>query len=198
MSIPAEHLLSVVQQYWRSDHEFDGKRERSPELKRFQALWKQKLKELDKWHVLMDEIEAALPQFTIGQTTAPGIDSCFRCSVYGAREPVHSSQENEPLARRWVVAGCLSILAPVYTVYGVKYDYRGPERIAHEVFFDPLPPEIRAPAEVVARKIEALFGVEAVPREIAETRIPLIVDRREPPETTLFHALFTSLPESMP
>jgi hypothetical protein len=197
MSISAEYLLSVVRQYWRSDHEFDGKLERSPELKRFQALWEEKLKKMDDWYVLVDELQAALPQFGVGNATATS-DASFRCSVYTAREPVYSSQENEPLARRWVVVGCVSILAPVYTVYGVQYDYRGEERIADRVFFDPLPPEMRAPAEVVARKIEAMFGIEAVPREVAETRIPLIVYPHEPPDTTLFHALFTSWPESVP
>src|SRR3712207_7144349 len=41
------------------------------------------------------------------------------------------SQEDEPRSRRWAVVGCLSILAPVYTVYGVQYDYyKGREVIA--------------------------------------------------------------------
>jgi len=197
MPISAEYLLAVVRSYWRSDHEFDGKLERSPETERFQGLWEEKLEKMDEWHVLLNELQAALPQFGIGNATATS-DACFRCSVYTGREPVYSSQENEPLARRWVVVGCVSILTPVYAVYGVQYDYRGEERIADRVFLDPLPLEMRAPAEVVARKIETMFGVEAVPREIAEVRIPLIVGPHEPPDTTLFHALFTAWPESVP
>ncbi|HYO58869.1 hypothetical protein [Archangium sp.] len=197
MPTSAEYLLSVAQNYWRSDHEFDGKLERSPETERFQALWEEKLKGMAEWHVLLDELQAALPQFSIGNATAT-CDACFRCSVYMDRQPVYSNQEDEPLTRRQVVVGCVSILAPVYTVYGVQYDYRGEERIADRAFFDPLPPEMRAPAEVVARKLEARFQAEAVPREVAGTRIPLIVGPHEPPETTLFHALFTGWPESVP
>ncbi|MFY0562959.1 hypothetical protein ACN28E_03865 [Archangium lansingense] len=197
MPISVEYLLSVVQNYWRSDHEFAGKLERSPEPKRFQELWEQELERMEQWWVFLDELRAALPQFSIGDATAT-CDACFRCSVYTAREPVYTNQDNEPLARRWGVVGCVSILAPVYTIYGVQYDYRGEERVADRAIFDPLLPEMQAPAEVVARKIEAMFGVGALPREIAETRIPLIVEPREPPETTLFHALFTSLPERVP
>jgi hypothetical protein len=54
------------------------------------------------------------------------------------------------------------------------------------------------PASVVARKIEATFGCSVVPREIAETPVPLFIEFKAPPETTLFHALFTSEPSSIP
>lgn len=197
MSISAEYLLSVARNYWRSDHEFDGKLERSPELERFQGLWEEKLEKIDEWWVLHDELRAALPHLKIGDATST-VDACFRCLVYADQQPVSEDPEDELRSRCWAVVGCVSILAPVYTVYGVQYDYKGREWIARRVFFDPLPPEMWAPSEIVARKIEELFGVEALPREIAETRIPLIVERREPPDTTLFHALFTSRPESVP
>ena len=55
MPISAEKLLSVVRNYWRSDHEFDGKLERSPETERFQDLWEQELKKLDQWRALRRE-----------------------------------------------------------------------------------------------------------------------------------------------
>lgn len=196
MSISAEELLSVVRKYWRSDHEYDGKLENSPEIERFHAAWKQALKKLDQWRVLMDELRTALPQFGIGHSTATST-SCFRCIVFTDRQPVEASHEDGLRERRWSVVGCLSILAPVYTVYGLHYDYKGKDVIARKVFFEPLPPEMQAPAEVVARKIEAMFGAEALPREIAETRIPLIVDHLEPPDTTLFHALFASDPDNV-
>ncbi|HYO53036.1 hypothetical protein [Archangium sp.] len=199
MPISAEELMSVVRRYWRSDHEFDDKLERSPELKRFHAVWKQALKNLDQWRALMGELRVAFPHFNIGHATAT-CDSCLKCIIYTNREPVSSDQqEGEPRSRRWTVVGCLSVLAPVYTVYGVQYDYKGREvRGAARVFFDPLPAQMQSLAEVVARKIEARYGAEALPREIAETRAPLIVHRKEPPETTLFHALFTPDPENLP
>jgi hypothetical protein len=161
-------------------------------------MWKQELKKMEQWRMLMRDLRASLPHLKIGHATAT-CDACFRCFAYPPdREPVGTNQEGEPLSRRWAVVGCMSILAPVYTVHGVQYDYRGKERIAEKALFEPLPPEMQAPAEIVARKIEAMFGVEALPLEIAETRIPLIVEQQEPPHTTLFHALFTSWPERVP
>jgi hypothetical protein len=196
MPISAEELISVVRKYWRSDREYDGRLENSPETERFQNLWEQELKKLDQWRVLMSELRAALPRFKVGHATATST-SCFRCIVFTDRQPMEASHEEGPRERRWSVVGCLSILAPVYTVYGLRYDYQGEDVIARKVFFEPLPPEMQAPAEVVARKIEAMFGAEALPREIAETRIPLIVDLLEPPDTTLFHALFATDPDNV-
>jgi hypothetical protein len=200
MPISAEELLSVARNYWRSDHEFDDKPENSPETERFHDAWEQALKKLDQWRALMGELRVAFPKFNIGHATAT-CDACFKCMVYTNREPMPSNrQEDEPRLRGWVVVGCLSVLAPVYTVYGVQYDYKGQEvsPAAARVFLDPLPPEMQALAEVIAGKIEARFGAEALPREIAELRVPLIVHFKEPPETTLFHALFTPEPENLP
>jgi hypothetical protein len=199
MPISAEELLSVARNYWRSDHEFDDKLENSPETERFHDAWERALETLDQWRALMDELRGAFPHFNIGHATAT-CDPCFKCMVYTNQEAVSSDpRENEPRSRLWTVVGCLSVLAPVYTVYGVQYDYKGREVCgAARVFFDPLPPEMQAIAEVIARKIEARYGAEALPREIAETRAPLIVHWKEPPETTLFHALFTPEPENLP
>jgi hypothetical protein len=197
MPISAEELLAVVRNYWRSDHEFDGKLEDSPETERFHAVWEQEFKKLDQWRVLMRELGAEFPGFNVGHATATST-SCFRCTIYTDRQPLDASPEEGGRERRWGVVGCLSILAPVYTVYGVQHEYKGKEFIAAKVFFEPLPPEMQALAEVVGRKLEAMFGAQALPREIAETRIPLIVDRLEPPATTLFHALFATDPENVP
>jgi hypothetical protein len=190
MPLSAEHLISIARNYWRPDKDFDYRPENSPEAERFLDLWEQELKKMDRWRAFLRDLGGVLPGFNIGNATST-CDACFRCSVY-------PKAETKPQPRRWVAVGCVSILAPVYTIYGVRYDYRGRERIAERVFLDPLPPEMQAPAEIVARRIEATFGVSALPRVIAETPIPLIVEPREPPDTTLFHALFISRPERVP
>ncbi|WP_158502008.1 hypothetical protein [Vitiosangium sp. GDMCC 1.1324] len=183
-------MLSVARNYWRPDKDFDFRPENSPESERFLDLWEQEFKKMDQWRAFLRELGGALPDFNIGNATST-CDACFRCSVY-------PRAENKQQPRRWVVVGCVSILAPVYTLYGVQYSYRGRERITERIFFDSFPPEMQAPAETVARRIEATFGVTALPRELAETPIPLIVEPQEPPHTTLFHALFISRPERVP
>jgi hypothetical protein len=185
MPLSAEELLSIVRNYFRPDKDFNYRPESSPEHERFSEQWKQAFERMDQWRAFMRELRGALPDFDIGHATAT-CDSCFRCAAYPKTNPTGSA-----------VVGCLSILAPVYTVYGVQYTYKGKER-SNKVFLDSLPPEMQEPASVIARGIEAAFGAEALPREIAETRIPLIVEPQEPPDTTLFHALFISEPHKVP
>lgn len=190
MELSAEQLLSIARNYWRSDRYHHLTQEMSPEAHRLEARWEQELRKLDQWHAFLDELEQALPGFTIGDGTATP-DACFRCVAY----PV----TGRPLPPfDWVVVGCVSILAPIYMVYGVEYERDGRTRRGSRISFEPLPPRMRLAADVLARKIEATFGVSALPRELAETPVPLVVEWKEPPETTLFHALFTNQPESVP
>ncbi|HEX5754632.1 MAG TPA: hypothetical protein VFZ09_51080 [Archangium sp.] len=185
MPLSAEELLSIVRNYFRLDKEFNYRPENSPEEDRFSEKWEQEIKKMEQWRVFLRELKGALPDFDIGNATAT-CTSCFRCAAYPNAQPTGSA-----------VVGCVSILAPVYTVYGVQYTYRGGER-SHEVFLDSLPPGMQVPAAIIARRIEAAFGVEALPHGIAQTPIPLIVEPQEPPTTTLFHALFLSQPERVP
>ncbi|NMO15287.1 hypothetical protein HPC49_09280 [Pyxidicoccus fallax] len=107
--------------------------------------------------------------------------------------------ENTPTPKhRWVAVGCLSILAPVYIVYGVELEYRGKERIGQKASLGPLPPDTHHAADIIARKMETLFGATALSRALAQTRVPLFVEFKAPPETMLLHTLFTSTPESVP
>ena len=66
------------------------------------------------------------------------------------------------------------------------------------LFFNALPHSMLRPAAVLARRMEARFGVTALPPELAATPVPFYVDWREPPHTTLFHALFSSEPDNVP
>jgi hypothetical protein len=182
-----ELLLSIVRHYWPSTEAYYLSGEASPELKRLQALWQQELKKLDKWWALLDELERELPEFTIGDGTATSEPS-FRCVAYSGRRAQH----------RFAVVGCLSILAPVSTVYGLEFEETEETRRVSRICFEPLPDEMQEPARVMARKIEAAFGASALPREVAETPIPLFVEWMAPPNTTLFHALFASRPEIIP
>jgi hypothetical protein len=186
MPPPPEQLWEISRKYWRTDKNYAG----SPEHGRLIALWEQELQRLEQWWAFLDELKKELPGFTLGNATATP-DACFRCAAY-------SPVDEPPGARRFVVVGCVSILAPVHTVYGVEYEIVDNKRRSPCVFFEPLPAQLRHPADVISRRIEATFRTSALPRDIAETRIPLHVEPVEPPNTTLFHALFTSEPESLP
>lgn len=190
MKFSAEQLLAIVSNYWPSEEpDVSYGLVRTPARERFDELWKRELQKIDRWRAFLASFRAELPGFTLSDITAP-VDASFRCGAY-------SNEDRQQTQREWVVVGCLSILAPVYTVYGVQYTYDGKKR-SHSVFFEPLPSEMRAPADLVASRIEASFEASALPRELAETPIPLYVEPRKPPDTTLFHALFIGDPERVP
>ncbi|HYO64892.1 MAG TPA: hypothetical protein VEU33_02315 [Archangium sp.] len=156
MPLSTEELLAIARKYWRADKAYDGSREH----KRLTDLWAQKLETLGQWWALLDELKRELPGFTLGNATATPA-ACFRCAAY-------SPVDNPSSARRFIVVGCVSILAPVYTVYGVEYVVVDKKRHDRRVFFEPLPAEMRHPAEAISRRIEANFRVEALPRDMVE------------------------------
>ncbi|HZH13352.1 MAG TPA: hypothetical protein VE057_03215 [Archangium sp.] len=187
MTPTRDQLLSIALDYWPSFKDY----EQNPSLedeRRF-AVCEQKLQEHDRWLAFLDELDKELPAFTISDYTGPG--PCFCCVAY-------PDQRLPQPPVRWVVAACVSFLAPVYTVYGVQFDYSDNERVFKQLALCPLPSEIQATANIIARRIEATFGVTALPHELAELRVPLFVQFTEPPETRLFHALFLDNPENLP
>jgi len=187
MTPTRDQLLSIALDYWPSFKDY----EQNPSLedeRRF-AVCEQKLQEHDRWLAFLDELDKELPAFTISDYTGPG--PCFCCVAY-------PDQRLPQPPVRWVVAACVSFLAPVYTVYGVQFDYSGNERVFKQLALWPLPSEIQATADIIARRIEATFGVTALPHELAELRVPLFVQFTEPPGTRLFHALFLDNPENLP
>jgi hypothetical protein len=190
MPLSPEHLLDIARNYWPSDKSYYLRQERSPEMVRLQELWAQELKKIDRWWDFLNELERVLPDFVIGDATAAG-NTSFGCTAYPP-----DYRQMQPL--RWVVVGCISILAPVYTIYGVQSEYNGTKQTGEKILLEPLPPEMQLPAGIIARKIEEAFGVSALPRAIAETPVPLFVEWNEPPHTTLFHALFASQPARVP
>ncbi|MDY7231480.1 hypothetical protein [Hyalangium rubrum] len=181
----------MARRYWRSDRPYDYSFDTSLENQRLQDLWEQELRKLEEWWAFLDSLRKELPGLTIGDATATP-DACFRCAAYSPR----TSEPERPT--RFIVVGCVSILAPVYTLYGVEYASSDIKRRKTRVYFEPLPSDMRQTAEVIARRIEATFTVTALPREIAETPIPLFVEPLKPPQTTLFHAFFTSEPDRLP
>ncbi|WP_257447191.1 hypothetical protein [Archangium lipolyticum] len=187
MAPSSEQLLSVARNYWPSSNEHYLEGEASPEIERLRERWEQELKKIDRWWSFLKELESELPEFTIGDATAT-VNASFRCIAYSGKD----------VPKRFAVVGCVSILAPVCTVYGLEFeDFEG-TRTVHRIWFDPLPAEMQSPARVISRKLETTFGVSALPREIADIPVPLFVEWKEPPDTTLFHALFSSKPERVP
>jgi hypothetical protein len=190
MTPSREELIEIVRNYYSSSNEFLFTLDPSPEENRRQALWTRRIEDMGSWYAFRDKLSSELPDFITGETGSTA-DGGLRCMVYPPME------SRVPTAN-WIVVGCVSILAPVYFVYGVECDYVDGRLRNPKVSFEQPPLSMASPAQVVARTIEAMFGYSAVSREIAETPVPFFAGLLEPPKTTLFHTLFTSAPYSIP
>lgn len=192
MSLPplAEDLIKIVRNYYNSSNAFHFTQESSPEENRRQAVWTQWIENREPWRAFRSRLRSELPNYMIGETYSSA-DGGPRCIIYPPKE------SRTPSAN-WLVVGCVSLLAPVYFVYGVECDYVEGRLRNDKASFEPPPSNMTLPAQVVARTIETSFGFSAVPREMAETPVHLFAGLLEPPSTTLFHTLFTNAPESIP
>ncbi|MBM7118365.1 hypothetical protein [Archangium primigenium] len=186
-----EELLAIVQNFYASSGEALYTPVVGPETQRLHAVWAKRLEDMTPWNDFLDEVERALPGFIVGDTLSTS-DGGLRCMLY-LPKPARSPEAH------WVVVGCVSLLAPVYAVYGVERTHMGNgSRQDRAAAITHAPISMQSPAQVLARKIEATFGATPLSPEDAQASAPLFVGGREPSEATLFHALFTSDPEVIP
>ncbi len=185
-----EDLIKIVQKYYDSSNAFHFTLEPSPEESRREELWSKWIEHREPWSALRASLRSELPNYETGETYSSA-DGGPRCIIY---PPKHLRTPSS----NWLVVGCVSLLAPVYFVYGVERDYTEGRPRNIKASFEPPPPNMSLPAQVMARTLETSFGLSAVPREVAETPVHLFAGNLEPPRTTLFHTLFTNAPESIP
>ena len=193
MTMTVDELLARARHYWPANLDWYFRGEETPETARRFALWEQQWRQHGKqWHALLTDLAKDLPGFSIRDATAPS-DVCFRCAVRLPREGT------TPLVQ--VVVGCLSMIAPVYSVYGLQYEVSpatGTKPSDPRLFLDALPPEMHEPANALAKRMEAVFGASPLLAGLAGTPVPLCVNITCPPRTTLFHALISDQPDSVP
>jgi hypothetical protein len=190
MTLSAEKLLAIASNYWDSSKDFYLRQETSPRTERLQAAWSRELEDVERWWSFQDDLQRSLPGFEL-KLMGSTADAGFRLIAY----PILCTQ----LPRyNWSIVGCISILAPVYAVYAVAYEDTGGKRSHFNALFEPALPGMDFPVRVISKKIEETFGFSALSSDIARTPVPLFVESKEPPHTTLFHVLFTSEPTSIP
>ncbi|RKH14262.1 hypothetical protein D7V97_03525 [Corallococcus sp. CA053C] len=182
-------LLAIARHFWPAPGPGDSD-ETSPEYVRLFKRWDEAIQDLPQWHGFLEHLDTLLPGFTLGDGTGPTRVS-FRCVAYPAK-----GIPMPPIP--WAVVGCMSILAPVFTVYGISFEYQGRKRSKAQLHLDPLPEAMTGTARLIAQELKARYNVSELPREVAATPVPVVVEWTRPPQTTLFDALFDSEPTSVP
>ena len=153
MTPSLENLISIAGKYWPASKDFRSAQEASPGEKLLYERWEHELEtNMKRWWSFLDGLERALPGFSIGDATATS-DAGFRCVAYPAGP--HSLPD-----LRWLIVGCTSIIAPVYILYGVRFEYTERTRIFRAMDFDLQRPELQASARILAKEIDAKIEKE--------------------------------------
>ena len=184
-----EQLLAIARRYWPASMTA-ALDKANPEFVRRSKRWDEALQYIPQWHGFLAELDSLLPGFTVGDGTVPS-EASFRCVAYPAK-----GAPMPPIP--WAVVGCMSILAPVFIVYGISFEYQGRKRSKAQLHLAPLPEAMTGTARLIARELEARFDVQELPQEVAAVPVPVTVQWTQPPQTTLFDALFDSEPTSVP
>lgn len=184
-----DDLLAIARHYWAASMA-EALEEANPEFQRRSKRWSEALRQVEQWDGFRQHLKALLPGCSMGDGTTTS-QASFRCIVYPAK-----GSPMPPIP--WAVVGCMSILAPVFTVYGITFEYEGRKRRAARLNLTPLPGPMEETARIIARELQSRFHVNELPREVAATPVPVVVEWTEPPKTTLFDALFDSDPTNIP
>jgi len=190
-------LLALVRRYYPrgsawNDHDHNPPPDLPEEIKRLAALWERELANDETWQRLKQTLRDCLSQ-GVGEMSVPVHDAGRRCAVY--LDHFKDVPRGQP-AR--IVVGAVSLIAPLYYVYGVNRTYddpRNPDQLLVE-----LPPgEMKEVGEVVARCIEQVYDYRPLPVELARVPVEgLCMDHMRFEGWTLLEALFTTDPANLP
>ncbi len=199
--VTAEELLGIARRYYPSEEALPSESERTPEFQRWQETWARAV-ESRPWSMLLDALRTELPGRELSLYTPAYATSAYAC-IIGWRE---SRPDGEAGYRYVRVAGAVSLLAPVYLVYGTRQlvtslspeeqatrpwrqerERRSPPELA-------LPPteEMQSCADLLARCIERHLGCRRLPLEVARVQLSGLrihyLHEGQPP--TLLNAFF--------
>ncbi len=116
-------------------------------------------RDLRAWPAFMKRLEQVFPGCLLWNKTIPNHVPCYSCQVYLPDRPEGCYD---------AIVGLLSLLAPVYTIYGCR-DIDGGE---YWVRFPPLPERFRALEQRLATLIESEFGFTRLDKEVLLTPVP--------------------------
>lgn len=173
----------------------------TPEFKRWHEAWTQAVRETEPWRVLLNGLRPQFPTLQFGSYTPAYMSGGYACILY-LRQPQTNGREGFRFIR---VAAAISLLAPLYFVYGtiqvttpIPLEERTPwkshdphERFsAPELFLQPTE-EMQPYADMLARHVEQAFNHRPFPLELADVPVPDIrVPYLNGEQATLMNAFF--------
>jgi hypothetical protein len=175
--------------------------QKTPEFQRWHDAWTQAVKETEPWRVLLSGLRPRFPALQFGFYTPAYMSGGYACILYLHR-PRTDGREGFRFIR---VAVAISLLAPLYFVYGTiqvatpipseertpwkRHD--PPERFsAPELILQPTE-EMQPYADVLSRHVEHTLDYRPFPLELADVPVPDIrVPYLNGEQATLMNAFF--------
>jgi hypothetical protein len=109
-------LLEVVHHYYpEAKWAYDSNPRATPEGQRYSAAWQRALEDYARWVDLVQQFEQGFPEYGVMDITMSTGTQCYRV---GVSIPKHEIPVRPPCEIHEVI-GCVSILAPVYLIYGL-------------------------------------------------------------------------------
>ncbi|MFP2926850.1 hypothetical protein ACLESO_16950 [Pyxidicoccus sp. 3LG] len=206
--VTAEALISIAHQYYpvgfppETDtftHAPDPYQQ-TPEYRRWQDAWAKAI-EAEPWRAVLHDLRPRFPDLHFGTYTPAYMSGGYACILY-LRRPRLDGREGYRLIR---VAAAISLLAPLYFVYGTVEEVtpippeervlwkrlNQNERFGRTQLVLRPSAEMQPYADVLARHVEHTFSHRPFPLELAQVAIP---DARVPylnlEPATLMNAFF--------
>jgi hypothetical protein len=183
-------LVERVHHYWPANlaSSDDTRYVMSEEILRQGALREAALKDSSRWNALLEQLEQALPEGEPWELPYLLHEPCryVRVSVPAPGLTKGAGELRE-------LAGMVSVLAPVYAIFGSRQRYEDERMVWNELYFPPLPPEFHPHEATLARLIEAQLGCTRLSNDVLFTPVPdLKVQHLRLGEAKLIDCLFSA------
>jgi hypothetical protein len=166
----------------------DPRHEASEENQRLTALRRAAWENSGPWSAFVNRLKEQFPDSTVWDLPYLLHEPCRYCrlTVAGTGLTPGEGEVKE-------VVCMLSVLAPVYCLFGSHQRSENGRMVWNALHFPPLPPEYQPLETRLAALIEATFGLTRLPNDVLFTPVPsLTVEHRKPGEAQLIDCLFST------
>jgi hypothetical protein len=188
--LSARALVALVHRYYPTGlpSVHDPRHDASEEAQRLTALRQAQWEKSGPWQAFVKRLVEAFPECTVWDLPYLLHEPCRYCrlTVPGTGLTPGEGELQE-------VVCMLSVLAPVYCIFGSHQRSEQRRLVWNAVHFPPLPPEYQPLETRLAALIESTFGLTRLPNDVLFTPVPdVTVEHRKPGEAQLIDCLFST------
>jgi len=170
----------------------------SLQRRRFWECWRSALENPAGWDECRARIRSRVqPAAAVSNMTMPGHGGGLRMGLYFPADQAQLRYEDA--FTETLVLGCVSVLAPLYIIHGVRVEHRRGHSVSpHTALYGILPDPYCDHARIMSEEIERVFGYAPVSAEDAQSIVQDVsIEPNDIGGSTLMQALFCSDPTNV-